>query len=125
MLTIDKNEIHLTRGDTAFINPIPEVEVMDENGKPTGRWEIYELKDGDIIIFRLAVNSKTLLEKECFIDLENNKATLTLNPEDTEDLEARVYYYCFELVTAGGAHFTFIENARFSLGKELEKRAGE
>ena len=112
MLTIDKNEIHLTRGDTAFINPIPEIEVMDENGKPTGRWEVYELKDGDIIIFRLAVNSKTLLEKECAIDLENNKATLTLNPEDT-------------LVTIDGAHFTFIENARFSLGKELEKRAGE
>ena len=117
MLTIDKNEIHLTRGDTAFIKPIPEIEKEDQPGK----YELYELQDGDVIIFRLAVNSKTVLEKECTIDIENNKATLTLNPEDTENLEARTYYYCFELITFEGDHFTFIENARFTLGKELEK----
>jgi len=118
MLDINNNEIHLTRGDTAFVKAIPEIEKEDQPGK----FELYEFKEGDSVFFRLAINSKTVLEKDCFIDLENNKATLTLNPEDTENLEPRVYYYCFELVTATGAHFTFIENARFSLGKELEKR---
>lgn len=118
MLTIDKNEIHLTRGDTAFIKPIPEIEKEDKPGK----FELYTFEEGDQVIFRLAVNSKTVLEKECFVDVSENKATLTLLPEDTEDLEARTYYYCFELVTSTGAHFTFIENARFTLGKELEKR---
>ena len=118
MLTItNKNEIHLTRGDTAFIKPIPEIEKEDAPGV----YELYELQDGDVILFRLAINSKTVFEKECDIDVENNKATLTLNPEDTESLDARVYYYCFELVTFEGSHFTFIENARFDLGKELEK----
>lgn len=126
MLTIDnKNEIHLTRGDTAFIKTIPEVEIIDENDKPTGKWKKYEFQDGDVVVFRLAINSKTILEKECFIDLEENKATLTLLPSDTSELEPRTYYYCFELVTAGGAHFTYIENARFTLGKELEKRVDE
>ena len=117
MLTIDKNEIHLTRGDTAFIKAIPEIEKEDAPGK----YELYILEEGDEIVFRLAVNSKTVLEKACDIDVANNKAVLTLAPEDTEELEARTYYYCFELITTTGAHFTFIENARFTLGKELEK----
>lgn len=117
MLTIDNNEIHLTRGDTAFIKPIPEIEKED---KP-GTYELYTLEDGDEIIFRLAINSKTVFEKSCDIDVENNKAVLTLDPEDTQNLEPRTYYYCFELVTVAGNHFTFIENARFTLGKELEK----
>jgi hypothetical protein len=122
MLTIDnKNEIHLTRGDTAFIKTIPEV----ENDEHPGKYELYEFQDGDVVVFRMAINSKTVFEKECFIDLEENKATLTLLPSDTEELEPRTYYYCFELITAGGAHFTYIENARFTLGKELEKRAEE
>lgn len=118
MLTIDKNEIHLTRGDTAFIKPIPEI----ESEYNPGVFEVYTFEDGDRVVFRLAVNSKTVLEKECAINLEENKAVLTLDPEDTENLEPRVYYYCFELITSTGAHFTFVENARFSLGKELEKR---
>ena len=117
MLTINKNEIHLTRGDTAFINPIPEIEKEDTPGK----YEIYEFEDGDAVLFRLAVNSETVLEKACEIDILENKATLYLNPEDTENLEPRTYYYCFELITATGNHFTFIENSRFTLGKELEK----
>lgn len=119
MLTIDnKNEIHLTRGDTAFIKPIPEI----ESEYNSGVFELYTFEDGDRVIFRLAVNSNTILEKECDIDFEENKAVLTLQPDDTKDLEVRTYYYCFELITATGNHFTFIENARFSLGKELEKR---
>ena len=117
MLTINKWDIHLTRGDTAYIKPIPEVEKEDTPGV----WELYELQEGDRIVFRLAVNSKVVLEKECEIDVENNKATLTLIPEDTENLEPRAYNYCFELITVADAHFTFIENARFDLGKEIEK----
>lgn len=117
MLTINQNEIHLTRGDTAFIKPIPEIEREDQPGK----FDIYQFQEGDKVLFRLAINSKTVFEKECAIDLENNKAILTLLPEDTENLEPRVYYYCFELVTVADYHFTFIENTRFTLGKELEK----
>lgn len=117
MLTVNKNEIHLTRGDTAYIKPIPEIEKEDQPGK----FETYTFVDGDEVIFRLATNYQTIIEKDCFVDVENNKATLTLLPEDTENLEPKTYSYCFELITANGGHFTFIENARFTLGKELEK----
>ncbi len=70
----------------------------------------------------LNVNSPLLIEKDCYIDLENNTATLTLDPEDTENLDPKVYFYCMELVTVTGNHFTFVENTRFTLGKEMEKR---
>lgn len=121
MLTITPNgEIHLTRGDTAFIEPIVEIEDKEKKGK----FDPYEYQDGDRVIFRLAlnVNSPLLIEKDCYIDLENNTATLTLNPEDTIGLEPKVYFYCMELVTVTDNHFTFIENTRFTIGKEMEKR---
>lgn len=120
MLRVDtNNEIYLTRGDTAYIKPILKVEDEEKCNK----YNPYEFQEGDTIIFRLANNnSDILIEKNCVIDLENNKATLTLLPSDTENLDPKVYFYCFELVTATDDHFTFVENARFTLGKELEKR---
>ncbi len=121
MLTITPNgEIHLTRGDTAFIEPIVEIEDKEKKGK----FDPYTFQDGDRVIFRMAlnVNSPLLIEKDCYIDLENNTATLTLDPEDTENLDPKVYFYCMELVTVTGNHFTFVENTRFTLGKEMEKR---
>ena len=83
MLKIEPNgETYLTRADTAFIKPIIEVE--DEE-KP-GKFDPYELQEGDRVIFRLALNSNSpvLIEKDCVIDLENNKAVLNLVPEDTK-----------------------------------------
>lgn len=121
MLKIEPNgETYLTRGDTAFIKPIVEVEDEEKQGK----FDPYEFQENDRVIFRLALNSNSpvLVEKDCYIDLENNKVILTIDPEDTQDLEPRVYFYCMELVTATGNHFTFIENTRFTIGKELEKR---
>lgn len=121
MLTVNKWDIHLTRGDTAYIKAIPEVEVLDENDNPTGVWELYTFQEGDRVIFRLANSSVTLIEKDCEIDLDKNVAVLTLTPEDTKTLEVRTYFYCLELVTAADRHFTFVENGKFTLGKELEK----
>lgn len=119
MLKVDPNgEIYMTRGDTAYLKPNIVVEDEDIPNK----FDPYEFVEGDVVNFRLANNSKLLLEKQCDIDLENNKAILTLNPEDTENLDPKVYFYCFELVTLNGGHFTFIENTRFTLGKELETR---
>ena len=121
MLKIEPNgETYLTRADTAFIKPIIEV----EDGEKPGKFDPYELQEGDRVIFRLALNSNSpvLIEKDCVIDLENNKAILNLVPEDTKDLEPKVYFYCMELVTVTGNHFTFVENTRFTIGKELEKR---
>ena len=88
MLKIEPNgETYLTRGDTAFIKPIVEVEDEEKPGKFTP----YEFQENDRVIFRLALNSNSpvLVEKDCYIDLENNKAVLTINPEDTQDQQQK------------------------------------
>lgn len=113
MFTINGQTIHLTRGDTAAIQPIPTV---------TATGEPYEFQNGDVVWFRLRQmpNLGAVLEKECHIDFENNKCVLTLQPEDTIGLQMTEYRYEFELVDTEGGHYTFIENQTFDVGKELE-----
>lgn len=109
------DELHMVRGDTGDIAPIMEVEREDQPKV----YDPYILQEGDTVIFRMAKNDKLILEKECYIDVENNKAILEIEPEDTKPFEPRVYTYCFELITALGKHHTFIKDARFVLEKEL------
>ena len=52
--------------------------------------------------------------------------TLQLNPEDTESCDnGKDYRYEFELITATGYHFTFIEDELFHIGIELEVHPNE
>lgn len=114
MLDIDRNQnITLTRGDTAYIDIIG---LKDKDGTA------YTLVSGDVIWFRL--KGTTLFEKQLSIDTEENFATLTLEPEDTEDLAFSMYKYEMELVTSIGEHFTFIADKNFTIGKELEVHNG-
>ena len=110
MLYIQGTDIHLTRADTAVI----DVTITNSDGTP------YEVQEGDKIIFRLRKDSRsipTICEKE--VDMQT--MALTLNPEDTERCEnGKDYRYEFELITASGMHCTFIENALFHIGIELE-----
>lgn len=117
MLEIDSRTktITLTRGDTAYI----EVSTL-LNADGTD----YEYNADDKVYFRLKLDS-SMLEKEMAIDLENNKSTLTLYPEDTENLAFGIYKYEMELVTAIGEHFTFIADKNFTISKELEVHNGD
>lgn len=113
MLTISGQTISLTRADTARLQPVPVVE-------STGM--LYEFSEGDRVVFRLRKlpDRGTVLEKDCTIDLETNQAVVKLIPEDTENKSMSEYRYEFELVTADDEHYTFIENQKFIIGKELE-----
>lgn len=113
MFTINGQTIHLTRGDTAAIQPIPTV---------TATGEPYEFETGDAVFFRLRQmpGYGEVFVKECVIDTNENTCTLTLKPEDTEDLQMTEYRYEFELVDTNDDHYTFIENQSFIVGKELE-----
>ena len=115
MLVIDGLDIHLTRGDTAFIEVIP----TNEDGSP------YEMQEGDKIFFRLkrkSTDDTVICEKE--VDVVS--MTLQIDPEDTEPCQnGKDYRYEFELVTAAGYHFTFIEDQLFHIGVELEVHADE
>lgn len=112
MLDIDRNQnITLTRGDTAYI----DVATL-KNADGTD----YEYTASDKVYFRLG----TLIEKELDIDLENNKSTLTLEPEDTINIDFGIYKYEMELVTELDEHFTFIADKNFMISKELEAHDG-
>lgn len=112
MLRIEGTSIYLTRGDTAYLKITPR----NKDGSE------YELQEGDKIIFRLkrAVNDTFLIvEKE----VDTSSLILTLLPEDTEPCgNGRDYLWEAELQTAAGQHYTFIANARFHIGVELEVR---
>lgn len=111
MLVIDKdNNILLTRGDTAYIDII---DFYDIDGNP------YTLEEGDNIYFRLRT-SRVLLTKKLSIDLENNTATLLLEPKDTSYLPEKTHKYEIELVTHKNEHFTFVADKNFTIGKEQE-----
>lgn len=115
MLKIDKQNITLTRGDTAYI----EVSTL-QNADGTD----YEYNEDDKVYFRLKLDG-SMFEKELIIDLENNKSTLILDPIDTENFAFGLYEYEMELVTAIGEHFTFIADKDFTISKELEVHNGD
>ncbi|MBP5593921.1 MAG: hypothetical protein J6Y02_00970 [Pseudobutyrivibrio sp.] len=119
MLKKDGLKLYMTRGDSARIQAVPKVK--DEE---TGERVPYELVEGDQIIFRLKRKAEDGIqvhcEKSADIDLENNKAILSLVPEDTQTCEFKEYRYEFELITFDDFHSTFIENQPFTIGKELE-----
>lgn len=115
MLNIDSLlNITLTRGDTAYI---------DVTGLKNKDGTAYTFVEGDAVYFRLKGGS-TLITKELDIDIEHNKATLTLYPDDTEALSFTGYKYEMELVTSTDEHFTFIADKNFYIGIELEAHNG-
>lgn len=115
MIIVDKQEITLTRGDTAYLRFIPLVKEYQTN-----TWVEKILEEGDRAFFRIKTNAATVLEKECLVEIENNKIRLTIDPEDTIPLDFKTYYYEVELVTNLDEHFTFIAHQRFTVGKEEE-----
>lgn len=114
MLTVNRQEISITRADTAYLRLIPQI--RDEHGKFVDK----ELEEGDHVYFRIKTGTD-VIEKECFIDYAENKVILNLVPSDTENLEFKTYYYEAELVTKYDEHFTFIEYQRFIVEKEIEE----
>lgn len=114
MLQIKGQSIYLTRGDSAEI----AFNATNDDGTP------YEFQTGDQVIFRMALKAgqkPIALIKECVVDVENNKAVLSLTPEDTANCVFKVYRYEVELIAIeDGGHFTFIEDQSFEIGKEIE-----
>ena len=114
MLKIDGQSIYLTRGDTAEISTTATLDTGDP----------YDFVSGDIVYFRMAIKPgrDVALEKQCTVDVDNNKAVLYLNPEDTKNMDFKVYRYEFELICAeDGGHYTYIVDQPFEIGKEIER----
>ena len=113
MLRIEGQNIYLTRGDTAEIS----VTATLDSGDP------YVFQEGDKVFFRIGLKpgKDVALEKECVVDTDNNKAVLTIDEGDTDNLDFKIYRYEFELLCAeDGGHYTFIVDQPFEVGKEIE-----
>lgn len=107
----------LTRGDNLDLD-VKNLKYKDEDGQT----QDYEFVSGDKVYFRLKTNT-TVLEKEFVVDLENNKAHLSIIPADTLDLAFAQYKYEIEVVTAEDKHYTIKANKNFTVEVELEGHA--
>lgn len=107
MLTINGNQIILTRGDTMLIR----LSLKNDDGTqyiPTATDKIY---------FRL---KKHATYPEILIEKQLSDMILELVPEDTINLDFGAYRYEIELVTEDGRHYTVISDEPFIIAKEIE-----
>lgn len=101
MITIENNEISITKGDTAYIKAI----IVYNNGNN------YELKKGDTLtlsVKKYANDSNYAFQKN-IIDTD----IITIEPEDTINLIPGRYVYDVQLNTNFGEIFTIIPNSYF------------
>ena len=110
MYTVKKTSIFLTRGDTFKA----QITITDKDGNP------YEPQPGDSVRFAMKKNyndpdTQVLIVKNIPIDT----LILTLEPNDTKELDFGNYVYDIQLTTANGDIDTFITKASLTLTEEV------
>lgn len=106
MLTINDNQIYLTRGDTATIH----VQILNTDGTE------YTPSAADQIIFTMSKLWAT--HKKLTKTIPNNSLILVLNPSDTLDLPCGDYVYDIRLKRSGLCD-TFIVEGKITIGRGL------
>lgn len=109
MLKIDKNNIYLTRGDSAAI----QIYLEDTSGNS------YIPVEGDEIRFAL---KRDYEDFRCLIKKPIPTDTLVLNltSTETEKLDFGKYYYDIQLSRLDGTVDTFIDRAVFTITEEVD-----
>lgn len=109
MLKISGNKISLTRGDSAYITLIPNMDdvpyVLGEND--TVRVQVRDVPNTGELIF------------EGNIEIINDEIVWHILPEQTKDLEVAVYCWDAQLELENGDIFTFIPSSQFKLLDEV------
>ena len=85
MLTIKGNDIHLTKGDSAYLN----VEITNDDGTP------YAIKEGDSLTMTVKSTNGTLI----FSKTGQAYESIILEPKDTIDVGVGRYKYDIQLNT--------------------------
>lgn len=101
MITIENNEINITKGDTAYI----KATIVYNNGNN------YKLKEGDSLtlsVKKYADDTEYAFQKNII-----NTDIITIEPEDTINLSPGRYVYDVQLNTNFGEIFTIIPNCYF------------
>ena len=85
MLTIKGNEIHLTQGDSAYLN----VEITNDDGTP------YAIKEGDSLTITVKATNGTKIFSKTVQAYES----IIIQPNDTSDAGVGRYKYDIQLNT--------------------------
>ena len=117
MVEINGTRIRMTRGDTLRV--VLSLTVVEEVSEGEKIEYPYVPEEGDRIRFAM---KKTYDDSEPILvkDISPDTLLLTLNPEDTKDLDMRGrYVYDIELTHANGDVDTFINKAKLVLTEEV------
>ena len=110
-MNVSGTDLTITRGDTGAIR----VAVSDAEGEPV------PLEDGDMIELtvreRLGASGKLLYKK--VTEFVGGEALITIYPEDTSNLEFRIYVYDVQLTRANGQVKTIVKPSKFVVGNEV------
>ena len=106
MQRISGNNFYLTRGDTGWLYVTLSVPTFPDD---------YELQRGDKLYFTV----RKTREHEPVISKELDTQYITIEPEDTENLDFGNYVYDVQLVFSWGAKTTVIEHAKFVICSEV------
>lgn len=103
MISVNSNNIRISRGNTAYIDISVKV-----NG------EDYELQSGDKVIFTVKKTPSKSADI-VFQKVIDGRLEIKILPSDTADLLPAKYYYDVALQTSGGDFYTFIEPSGFTI----------
>lgn len=106
MLKVKHSDIHLTRGDSGYL----DLTILLADGAH------YVREKGDKLIFTAKDDYKTDIIS---LQKEIPKLELYFEQKDTEGLEYGDYWYDIELTTADNATYTVVGPARFVLREEV------
>ena len=104
MLTIKGNEIHLTQGDSAYLN----VEITNDDGTP------YAIKEGDSLTITVKATNGTKIFSKTVQAYES----IIIEPQDTIDVGVGRYKYDIQLNTENQV-YTIIPVSSFFIEEGL------
>lgn len=106
--SVDGTKITMTRGDTVRIQV-----AIDIDG------EEYTPQEGDVV--RFAAKKAWTDEEPCIlITIPNDTLILTIEPNDTKELEFGAYNYDLQITFANGDVATFVTKAKLKIEEEAD-----
>lgn len=112
MIRIDKTNVSITRGDSAYI----QFNLRDVSGNTL------VLTNMDVVRCQVRDSSEDgdlIFEGEVLRDYVNNKATWHIKPSDTNDLDIGTYYWDAQVEFSNGDIFTFVDVSKFNVLPEI------
>ena len=106
MLTIKGNDIHLTKGDSAYLN----VEITNDDGTP------YAIKEGDSLTITVKATNGTKIFSKTVQAYES----IIIEPKDTVDAGVGRYKYDIQLNTENQV-YTIISVSSFFIEEGLSE----